>query len=92
MISKEYTHYAFNVVLILSDEAATFRMTILQGKRHIDEDIGMEINIGLSKQERGEIAAGLSKVLADSYTLYLKTHNFHWNVEGPLFQTLHLQF
>jgi starvation-inducible DNA-binding protein len=52
----------------------------------------MEINIGINQKERKEIAAGLSKLLADSYTLYLKTHNYHWNVEGPLFNTLHLMF
>jgi starvation-inducible DNA-binding protein len=52
----------------------------------------MEINIGINQKERREIAAGLSKLLADSYTLYLKTHNYHWNVEGPLFNTLHLMF
>ena len=50
------------------------------------------INIGISEQDRAEIVAGLSRMLADSYTLYLKTHNFHWNVKGPMFQTLHLMF
>lgn len=50
------------------------------------------INIGIPDQHRKSIADGLSKLLADSYTLYLKTHNFHWNVTGPLFQTLHLMF
>lgn len=52
----------------------------------------MEINIGIDRKERSEITAGLSRLLADSYTLYLKTHNYHWNVEGPLFNTLHLMF
>ena len=52
----------------------------------------MELNIGISNEDRQEIASGLSKLLADSYTLYLKTHNFHWNVEGPQFNTLHLMF
>jgi starvation-inducible DNA-binding protein len=52
----------------------------------------MEINIGLSSVQRAEIAEGLSRLLADSYTLYLKTHNFHWNVTGPMFQTLHTLF
>jgi starvation-inducible DNA-binding protein len=52
----------------------------------------MEINIGIDPKQREEIASGLSRVLADSYTLYLKTHNFHWNVTGPMFQTLHLMF
>ena len=52
----------------------------------------MPINTGINAKERKHIALGLSKVLADSYTLYLKTHNFHWNVTGPMFQTLHLMF
>jgi starvation-inducible DNA-binding protein len=50
------------------------------------------INIGLSEKDRHHIADGLSRMLADTYTLYLKTHNFHWNVTGPMFQTLHLMF
>jgi starvation-inducible DNA-binding protein len=52
----------------------------------------MDMDIGISKSDRQKIATGLSHVLADSYTLYLKTHNFHWNVTGPMFQTLHLMF
>jgi starvation-inducible DNA-binding protein len=52
----------------------------------------MNIDIGIEAAKRQEIANGLSRVLADSYTLYLKTHNFHWNVTGPMFQTLHLMF
>ena len=52
----------------------------------------MQINIGISEPDRKEIADGLSRLLADSYTLYLKTHNYHWNVTGPMFQTLHLMF
>ena len=52
----------------------------------------MELNIGINAEDRQKIAAGLSKLLADSYSLYLKTHNYHWNVEGPLFNTLHLMF
>ncbi len=52
----------------------------------------MHINIGINEQDRQDIAQGLSKLLADTYTLYLKTHNFHWNVTGPMFQTLHLMF
>jgi starvation-inducible DNA-binding protein len=52
----------------------------------------MKIDIGIDRKQREEIAAGLSRVLADSYTLYLKTHNFHWNVTGPMFQTLHDMF
>ncbi len=50
------------------------------------------INIGISTVERGKIAAGLSALLADSYTLYLMTHNFHWNVTGTMFNTLHVMF
>lgn len=50
------------------------------------------IDIGISEEDRKKITDGLSHLLADSYTLYLKTHNFHWNVTGPLFQTLHLMF
>ncbi len=52
----------------------------------------MKIDIGIEKKDREAIADGLSKLLADTYTLYLKTHNFHWNVTGPMFQTLHLMF
>src|SRR5262245_28674036 len=52
----------------------------------------MKIDIGVSEQDRKQVADGLSKLLADTYTLYLKTHNFHWNVTGPMFQTLHLMF
>jgi starvation-inducible DNA-binding protein len=51
-----------------------------------------QIDIGIPDTERRAIAEGLSQVLADTYTLYLKTHNFHWNVEGPMFNTLHLMF
>lgn len=50
------------------------------------------INIGIEEMDRREIAQGLSNILADTYTLYLKTHNFHWNVTGPMFRTLHLMF
>ena len=52
----------------------------------------MDINIGIGKDQREAIAEGLSRLLADSYTLYLKTHNYHWNVTGPMFQTLHTMF
>jgi starvation-inducible DNA-binding protein len=57
-----------------------------------DKENTMNIDIGIEASKRQEIAGGLSRVLADSYTLYLKTHNFHWNVTGPMFQTLHLMF
>lgn len=50
------------------------------------------IDIGINPDDRAAIAEGLSRLLADSYTLYLQTHNFHWNVTGPMFRTLHLMF
>ena len=50
------------------------------------------MDIGISEKDRAKIVEGLSKLLADSYTLYLMTHNFHWNVTGPMFNTLHLMF
>ena len=52
----------------------------------------MKIDIGIKEVDRKEIAQGLARLLADTYTLYLKTHNYHWNVTGPMFQTLHLMF
>ena len=51
-----------------------------------------KMNTGISEKDRAKITAGLSRLLADTYTVYLKTHNFHWNVEGPMFQTLHILF
>ena len=50
------------------------------------------IDIGISEKDRAKIAEGLSRLLADNFSLYLKTHNFHWNVTGPMFQTLHVMF
>jgi starvation-inducible DNA-binding protein len=50
------------------------------------------VNIGISAKDRAAIARGLSRLLADTYTLYLTTHNFHWNVTGPMFNTLHTMF
>jgi len=52
----------------------------------------MNIDIGINEKDRAEIAGGLGRLLADTYSLYLKTHNFHWNVTGPMLQTLHLMF
>lgn len=52
----------------------------------------MDIGTGLNESDRKNVAAELSQLLADSYTLYLKSHNYHWNVTGPMFQTLHLMF
>jgi starvation-inducible DNA-binding protein len=56
------------------------------------ENTMQAIDIGINEQDRKAIADGLSHLLADTYTLYLQTHNFHWNVTGPMFQTLHLMF
>jgi starvation-inducible DNA-binding protein len=52
----------------------------------------LKVDIGITDKDRKAIADGLARLLADSYTLYLKTHNFHWNVEGPMFNTLHAMF
>lgn len=52
----------------------------------------LSANLGIDPDTRQEITEGLSRLLADTYTLYLKTHNYHWNVTGPMFQTLHLMF
>ena len=52
----------------------------------------MAIDIGISEEDRKSIVEGLSRLMADTYVLYLKTHNFHWNVTGPMFRTLHLMF
>lgn len=51
-----------------------------------------DIDIGIDEATRKQIGDGLARLLADTYTLYLKTHNFHWNVRGPMFNTLHLMF
>ncbi len=60
--------------------------------KQMSESISGSINIGINENDRTAIADGLSRLLADTYTLYLKTHNFHWNVTGPMFNTLHLMF
>jgi starvation-inducible DNA-binding protein len=52
----------------------------------------LTIDIGINETARAEITEGRARLLADTYTLYLKTHNYHWNVTGPMFQTLHLMF
>lgn len=52
----------------------------------------MKIDIGISEEDRKSIATGMNRLLADTYTLYLLTHNFHWNVRGAMFNTLHLMF
>ncbi|MCP5475385.1 MAG: DNA starvation/stationary phase protection protein [Rhodanobacteraceae bacterium] len=56
------------------------------------QGVAMKIDIGIPTETRMQIAEGLSRLLADTYTLYLKTHNYHWNVTGPMFQTLHTMF
>ncbi len=54
--------------------------------------MNQDIDIGIAEAKRKQIGEGLSRMLADTYTLYLKTHNYHWNVTGPMFNTLHLMF
>jgi starvation-inducible DNA-binding protein len=56
------------------------------------KSVAVSIDIGINEKDREKIAEGLSRLLADTYSLYLKTHYFHWNVTGPMFQTLHLMF
>jgi starvation-inducible DNA-binding protein len=56
------------------------------------QGVSMAIDIGISEEDRKSIVEGLSRLLSDTYVLYLKTHNFHWNVTGPMFRTLHLMF
>ena len=66
--------------------------TIVPAASPAPNDSGPGINIGLPDKDRKKIAKELSKFLADSFTLYLKTHNFHWNVTGPMFNSLHVMF
>jgi starvation-inducible DNA-binding protein len=70
------------------------RITVKQQSKEINMKAkkAPRIDIGISDSDRAKIAGGLSRLLADSYTLYLMTHNFHWNVTGPMFNTLHLMF
>ena len=58
----------------------------------MEQAVPLPIDIGIPEPQRKEIATGLSRLLADTYTLYLKTHNYHWNVTGPMFTTLHAMF
>lgn len=60
--------------------------------KNLTRGVAAQIDIGIAEKDRQKIADGLSHLLADTYTLYLKTHNFHWNVTGPMFTTLHLMF
>jgi starvation-inducible DNA-binding protein len=75
---------------------ATIIFAPIPNSRYLGEDVQVNatvnIEIGISPEHRAEIAQGLGKLLADTYSLYLKTHSFHWNVTGPMFQTLHLMF
>ena len=64
----------------------------MKGKKQKTANDAPTIDIGIPDKTRKQIADGLSRLLADTYTLYLKTHNFHWNVTGPMFNTLHLMF
>ncbi len=65
----------------------------MKGKRKIKSETGSQpINIGIGADERAKIAEGLSRLLGDSFSLYLMTHNFHWNVTGPMFNSLHDMF
>src|SRR5690606_831255 len=61
-------------------------------ERKLMQNMQEKLNIGISDGDRKAIVGGLNRLLADTYTLYLKTHNFHWNVTGPMFNTLHLMF
>jgi len=67
-------------------------ITMAKKSKAIPAARGSHINIGISEADRSAIAGGLSHLLADTYTLYLTTHNFHWNVTGPMFNTLHQMF
>jgi starvation-inducible DNA-binding protein len=67
-------------------------MTTTDGATTASTAIDRSIDIGIPAEQRQDIADGLARLLADTYTLYLKTHNYHWNVTGPMFQTLHLMF
>jgi starvation-inducible DNA-binding protein len=64
----------------------------MKAKKQKAAQDAQRIDIGIPDKTRKQIADGLSRLLADTYTLYLKTHNFHWNVTGPMFNTLHLMF
>jgi starvation-inducible DNA-binding protein len=76
-------HYPSPLVRSVLNDHAT-EVNLMSERTHI--------NIGISEGDRASIAAGLSSLLADTYTLYLTTHNFHWNVTGPMFNTLHMMF
>jgi len=94
--SQKSTHWVLFCEFLSSYNAiSTTRENINMGKnkdKSTDKELTGSINIGISEDDRIAIADGLSHLLADTYTLYLKTHNFHWNVTGPMFNTLHLMF
>ncbi|MGR4870622.1 Dps family protein [Variovorax sp. LARHSF232] len=78
-----------------SPASSAGKVPVKGGARVAEESGGRNapmINIGIERQDRAAIAEGLSRVLADTYTLYLTTHNFHWNVTGPHFNSLHAMF
>jgi starvation-inducible DNA-binding protein len=62
------------------------------GLKEKKKECDMDINIGIKEEDRLNSAEGVTRLLASTYTLYLKTHGYHWNVEGPHFQQLHIQF
>ena len=70
----------------------TAKQVTKPAQQKIRPEIRPKIMIGMSDVQRKKITLGLSELLADSYMLYIKTHNFHWNVEGPMFNTLHVMF
>ncbi len=75
-----------------SGPAKSSRAKSSRSTRSPTPSINVRINIGISDADRASISEGLSHLLADTYTLYLTTHNFHWNVTGPMFNTLHTMF
>jgi starvation-inducible DNA-binding protein len=83
--AKKSLFYLFLFVFLIVKSTLSFNFL----RRFI---MVMRIDIGIDEMDRRAIASGLSRLLADTYSLYLKTHYFHWNVTGPMFQTLHLMF
>ncbi|SDM33470.1 starvation-inducible DNA-binding protein [Oryzisolibacter propanilivorax] len=73
-------------------KAPSTKTTPKANKTPVTRSGAPRIDIGISDKDRAAIAQGLSRLLADTYTLYLTTHNFHWNVTGPMFNTLHVMF
>jgi starvation-inducible DNA-binding protein len=83
MIGKLFQHASIMVALLMYPKESNMSKA---------KPRATNINIGISEKDRRNVADGLAKMLADTYTLNLKTHNFHWNVTGPMFQTLHVMF